>query len=896
MLKISNPWIPLCLAVGIGLFQTSSLRAQVKDVTQPGDPIVASSANSPGSEAVANAIDGKPTKYLNFDTRTGGKPSGFEVSPSIGRTVVTGITLQSANDAVERDAKHITLEGSNDATLPADYTSGNWETVVDLADIPSWVTTFPGNDRFQTQEFFFPNIKPYRHYRFTVLETQTPNGCCFQIAEVELLAATAQADCNKARYIAQPSDTPVLEGSSATFTVTLNGPWPIQWLKNGVTIPGATSTSYTTEPITALNATDSYAAQIVGCEVSTLVHAMLFQPSDTKSIGISFVGGGANGSPTDVLATDITGLQLQAHWNNITGSSGTGLNTLMDSDGNPSDITLTFSSSGTWGAGTGNSSASQRLLNGLLESRPGKISTIDFENVPSGSHSVIAYLVGIPLQFQDGDYTITGASTETIYVRVINADEYNPAPGLFRGTSGDPLNRTLASFVRFDNVSPSAEGKISLSWTTATTGFDRGVPVNGIQLVLDAPNPGSPPTISLNPQPTVSATGGTVRLSASASGSGLTYQWRKNGKNIPNGGNVFGATSPTLTLTPVGTDDVGLYSVAVFNEAGSALSKNASVRLSTFDIKENLVTYLAFNETEGTTVANSAVGGLPGTLNGTGTWSAGKVGGALGFDGGSTYVQVDNYSKAARQLSGSTWVNLADGLTADVALFRNAQRALGLGAGVGGQFEVRLVYSTDLAAHVLRAVIGAGPNLYRAIAPEAFPSGSWQHVAFSADGAQLRLYINGQEVTATDYGSAINPPDIQYLSIGAQLDSTLVDPNDPSQGSVIAPDATTPAFLSGQLDDLALWNRGLTGDEVAQIYAAGAAGKALTTVIPVPPKVPGKLTIAYGFNSGITVTWDHGTLQTATAVNGPWLDVTSTSPLNEVSPVGQTKFYRTVVQ
>ena len=37
MLKLPNPWIPLCVAAGIGLLQTSSLYAQVKDVTQPGD-------------------------------------------------------------------------------------------------------------------------------------------------------------------------------------------------------------------------------------------------------------------------------------------------------------------------------------------------------------------------------------------------------------------------------------------------------------------------------------------------------------------------------------------------------------------------------------------------------------------------------------------------------------------------------------------------------------------------------------------------------------------------------------------------------------------------------------------------------------------------------------------
>jgi len=31
----------------------------------------------------------------------------------------------------------------------------------------------------------------------------------------------------------------------------VNGPWPLQWTKNGQPIPGATGTSYTTDVITA---------------------------------------------------------------------------------------------------------------------------------------------------------------------------------------------------------------------------------------------------------------------------------------------------------------------------------------------------------------------------------------------------------------------------------------------------------------------------------------------------------------------------------------------------------------------------------------------------------------------------------------------------------------------
>src|SRR5947208_5070099 len=88
------------------------LHAQLTDITQPGDPIVATSNNSPGSEGVANAIDNAPTKYLNFDKVN----TGFTVTPRVGLSVVQGITLTSANDAPERDPASFILSGSYDGT------------------------------------------------------------------------------------------------------------------------------------------------------------------------------------------------------------------------------------------------------------------------------------------------------------------------------------------------------------------------------------------------------------------------------------------------------------------------------------------------------------------------------------------------------------------------------------------------------------------------------------------------------------------------------------------------------------------------------------------------------------------------------------------------------------
>src|SRR5256885_10799322 len=89
-----------------------SVQAQLTDITQPGDPIVATSNNSPGSEGVANAIDNAPTKYLNFDKVN----TGFTVTPRVGLSVVQGITLTSANDAPDRDPATYVLSGSYDGS------------------------------------------------------------------------------------------------------------------------------------------------------------------------------------------------------------------------------------------------------------------------------------------------------------------------------------------------------------------------------------------------------------------------------------------------------------------------------------------------------------------------------------------------------------------------------------------------------------------------------------------------------------------------------------------------------------------------------------------------------------------------------------------------------------
>ena len=87
------------------------------------------------------------------------------------------------------------------------------------------------------------------------------------------------------------------------------------------------------------------------------------------------------------------------------------------------------------------------------------------------------------------------------------------------------------------------------------------------------------PVIVSQPQPSTLnvQVGANVTLSVGATGSELTYQWRKNGQPITNNST---ATTPTLQLTNVQTGDTGIYDVVVTNTGGSVTSDPVNLTVS----------------------------------------------------------------------------------------------------------------------------------------------------------------------------------------------------------------------------------------------------------------------------------------------------------------------------
>src|SRR5262245_59737873 len=157
------------------LIAASPTRAQVTDVTAPGNPIVGVAAtvgnpisslatvgtvpntnNYPATESPPNSIDNNQgNKYLNFRQSN----AGFIVTPSA-ISVLTGVRFSTGNDAPERDPFTISIEGTNSPN-PTVTLNSTWTSIYNGV---SGLATDPGRNTFGSTVTFI-NALPFTSYR-----------------------------------------------------------------------------------------------------------------------------------------------------------------------------------------------------------------------------------------------------------------------------------------------------------------------------------------------------------------------------------------------------------------------------------------------------------------------------------------------------------------------------------------------------------------------------------------------------------------------------------------------------------------------------------------------------------------------------------------------------------
>ncbi len=89
-----------------------------------------------------------------------------------------------------------------------------------------------------------------------------------------------------------------------------------------------------------------------------------------------------------------------------------------------------------------------------------------------------------------------------------------------------------------------------------------------------------PPTISTQPTNKTVVAGNPASFSIAAAGTVTGIQWRKNGATLPNGGNISGATSGTLTVNNAQAGDAADYDAVVSNGAGPVNTLTVSLKVA----------------------------------------------------------------------------------------------------------------------------------------------------------------------------------------------------------------------------------------------------------------------------------------------------------------------------
>ncbi len=92
------------------------------------------------------------------------------------------------------------------------------------------------------------------------------------------------------------------------------------------------------------------------------------------------------------------------------------------------------------------------------------------------------------------------------------------------------------------------------------------------------------PQMSMTGQPTgvTDCVGQTVNFNVDVTGSGLHYQWQKDGVNLSNGGRITGATSDNLVILAMNVTDAGTYNCMVTGDCGLLTSDPADLTAEEF--------------------------------------------------------------------------------------------------------------------------------------------------------------------------------------------------------------------------------------------------------------------------------------------------------------------------
>jgi hypothetical protein len=250
-----------------------------------------------------------------------------------------------------------------------------------------------------------------------------------------------------------------------------------------------------------------------------------------------------------------------------------------------------------------------------------------------------------------------------------------------------------------------------------------------------------------------------------------------------------------------------------------------SSTVTTADIMEGLVAYWPLDEGSGTVARDLSDNGHDGSLEDGPQWTPPgefKMGkGALSFDGADDRIVVESFDiEGGSGITLAAWIK-PESLNDDARVISKAQ-----GGGTPDHYWAMVMSGSgeDDLEFRLRTDVGA-PSRVTVPDGQDVEVGVWTHVAVTWDAGDpnMRFYKNGEEIHMTGKpGAAVGiGPDVK-IGIGNQSVSAGADSMDRP--------------FHGIMDDVAIWNSGLTQAEIAEVMADG---------IPAAVEPGGKLTTTW---------------------------------------------------
>lgn len=229
----------------------------------------------------------------------------------------------------------------------------------------------------------------------------------------------------------------------------------------------------------------------------------------------------------------------------------------------------------------------------------------------------------------------------------------------------------------------------------------------------------------------------------------------------------------------------------------------------------DLVGYWKFDEPVGNP-RDAATGLVNGTLSGTVARVTGKFCGAFNFAGVNDYVSIANSTVLENVQEGdytlSAWVNadtVPPGSDTNNANYGIIEKA-------GYHSGLRYSSASRFTADAWRA---AGPTNYSATTTTTYTPGTWNHVVavVSRTNGTMKVYVNGEEKGSNTF----TPGAAAY-----QYNQT------PWRIGIANPGAGTYRWpMDGTIDEVAIWKKALTADEVGTLYQLYSGASAFPTVV-----------------------------------------------------------------